>query len=196
MNENYILVASILCFLVGFAFCWPPIWRYLGKSKVTGFGYFLVFMGVILMTTFKWSEVVVEAQGYKLQIAQAQQQIAELNKRVSARDVVIADYRKGLSEVAGQIQTTGQADAYTAIFQKWSDAGLQVTAPASSGQLGLAALNAGYRLVPVTAVEELERILVATPERSGLEPRRVTTCTTTSEGVLKCNSEDQQRSSP
>ncbi|MBY5314197.1 hypothetical protein GR210_28680 [Rhizobium leguminosarum] len=91
MNEYFILAASVFCLLVGIGFCWPPIERYRNSISVGAFGTLLVLSGVVLMTTFKWTDVAIKVSGleFKLEAAQraeklARFELAESEQKLSA----------------------------------------------------------------------------------------------------------------
>lgn len=115
MNEYFILAASVFCLLVGIGFCWPPIERYRNSIGVGAFGMLLVLCGVVLMTTFKWTDVAIKISGleFKLETAQkAEQQarfeLAESEQKLSA--LAFAASKPSQDRAWADILKTAQAD--------------------------------------------------------------------------------------
>ncbi|CAN7449453.1 hypothetical protein LJR235_002892 [Pararhizobium sp. LjRoot235] len=72
MNENFVFAASCICLLAGIALCFLPAARYWRRVAVGAFGPLLILMGVVLMTTFKWTEVAIKISDLEVKLAEAE----------------------------------------------------------------------------------------------------------------------------
>ncbi|MEX2741099.1 hypothetical protein AB3480_06580 [Rhizobium mongolense] len=86
MNEYFVLLASCICLVIGIAFCFPPIERYRGSRNVGAFGTTLVILGVVLMTTFKWTDVAIKISGLEFKLQAAQQEAGRLSAALSDKE--------------------------------------------------------------------------------------------------------------
>ncbi|OYD03713.1 hypothetical protein [Rhizobium sp. N4311] len=91
MNEYFILAASVFCLLVGIGFCWPPIERYRNSINVGAFGMLLVLCGVVLMTTFKWTDVAIKISGLEFKLETAQQEVKQARLELAASAQKLSD---------------------------------------------------------------------------------------------------------
>lgn len=110
MNEYFILAASVFCLLVGIGFCWPPIERYRNSIGVGAFGMLLVLCGVVLMTTFKWTEVAIKISDLEFKLATAQK--AEQQARIE-----LAESEQKLSDLAVAASKPSQDKAWSDILK-------------------------------------------------------------------------------
>jgi uncharacterized membrane protein len=133
---------SIFCFVAGVVFCFFPIEKYRSMSRPGGFGALLVVCGVILMTTFKWTEVVIEVGQLKAQIKQAQAKLEEvqlaLNKSEQTFSMLQAstefEVQKALIDKLagfGPVQPVNSAEELQSAFQKALSDSNYVVLPAS-----------------------------------------------------------------
>ncbi|ASP84306.1 hypothetical protein I7G86_10060 [Sinorhizobium meliloti] len=148
MNENFILGASIFCLLVGVSFCWPPIERYRGAKQVGAFGMLLVLCGVVLMTTFKWTEVAIKISDLEFKLAAAVED-ARLAK------VQLTNNEKAFASFAKQFDPNAQKQAIDAVFHELPAEDAGIDANKAKDAFLDAFERSGIRVVPAGAVDQL-----------------------------------------
>lgn len=94
MNPIAILVMTSIAFAVGVASWALPAWKYHRQTKVGGFAVALLFAGIVFMSMFKWSDIVLDVWGAKLQIKERDQKIAELQTTLSNAQTALAQVQE------------------------------------------------------------------------------------------------------
>lgn len=84
MQETFVFWGSVSCLIVGTALCLTPASRYLFASKVGWFAVPLLFVGLVLMTTFKWTEVAIKMSDLELKFAEAQKEAEDARRQLAA----------------------------------------------------------------------------------------------------------------
>ena len=72
MQVSFVFYASVACLIFGILLCCLPVRRYWTGVNVGLFGFFIVVMGVVLMTTFKWTEVAIKISDLEVKLAEAE----------------------------------------------------------------------------------------------------------------------------
>lgn len=83
MQGDFIFWASVVCLVVGSGLCVTPAAKYLFQPKVGWFAAPLLLGGLVLMTTFKWTEVALKISNMELRVAEANQRADAANARLA-----------------------------------------------------------------------------------------------------------------
>lgn len=75
MDPQALVIFSALAFVIGFLSWAVPAWKYHTQTKVGVFAVALLFAGLVLMTTFKWSDIALEVSGATLKISELQEEL-------------------------------------------------------------------------------------------------------------------------
>ena len=119
MNEWFIFAASFVCLAVGMVLCSLPANRYFRSANVGFAGFFILVLGVVLMTTFKWTEVAIKFSGLEVRLAEAERQVTEARTslaavqeaitpeaKTQALEAVLAKYKQVSNTVPSEEQVT------------------------------------------------------------------------------------------
>jgi hypothetical protein len=87
MNEWFIFGASCVCLAVGIALCFLPASKYARTSSVGFAGALFLVCGIVLMTTFKWTEVAFKISEVEVKLANALKERDEALAVAAARDL-------------------------------------------------------------------------------------------------------------
>ncbi|MGO7279389.1 hypothetical protein ACCT18_29500 [Rhizobium ruizarguesonis] len=98
MNEYFVLAASVFCLFVGIGFCWPPIERYRNSIGVGAFGMLLILCGVVLMTTFKWTDVAIKISGLEFKLETAQKETKQARLELAESEQKLSDFALAASK--------------------------------------------------------------------------------------------------
>lgn len=145
MQEYFIFGASVFCLLVGLLFCWPPIERYRAARNVGIFGTLLIVCGVVLMTTFKWTEVAIKLKDFEVRLAEAE------NKTKQAQ-AALQDKTDEIERVMEAASKAGQKQTFDVFVTKLSAEGNQPVSP-ENAQIVKQALEAGgLTIIPTSSI--------------------------------------------
>ncbi|BCH07382.1 hypothetical protein MesoLj131c_16400 [Mesorhizobium sp. 131-3-5] len=112
MDPKAVLIMTSIAFVIGLVSWGLPAWKYHRKTEVGAFALALLFAGIVLLSMFKWTDVVLEVEGVKLQITERDQKISELQ-------IDLLKARTALAEVQKQAPDTAMlASSITEAFQK------------------------------------------------------------------------------
>lgn len=138
MNEIFIPIASAICLAIGLAFCWPPIERYRRSATVGAFGTLLVVCGVVLMTTFKWTEVAIKISDLEVKLAEAQREASSA--------------RVKLAMVQQSLTTEATAEAFDAVLTTYKQVSNSVPTGEQVSDFQEALKAANVQVIPVSAL--------------------------------------------
>lgn len=147
MQEYFIFGASVFCLVVGLVFCWPPIERYRGARTVGGFGALLVICGVVLMTTFKWTEVAIKVSDFEVRLAEAEQRANQAELALQSRTLEIDKVLKAAS-------TAGQEQTFDVFVTTLSADGKQPVSAESAEIVKKALEDAGLTIIPTDSIPD------------------------------------------
>ncbi|WP_077960782.1 hypothetical protein [Ensifer adhaerens] len=155
MNIYIVTALSIACAIVGALLVFAPVNKYhrFSAKEVGAIGGIFVFLGVVLMTTFKWSEVVLEVSGAKLQLLRAEDQIKELSEQVAVRDQAIASI-KASTEATKQLAAAKELKTQGNITGVWTTAN-NITPE----ELKQTLEKSGFTVVPTSEIKNLPEFL-------------------------------------
>ena len=121
MDAQFVFAASCLCLVAGCGLCFLPANRYLRLNSIDAAGALFLVCGVVLMTTFKWTEVAIKVSGLEVRLAEAEGRADEARMRLAlvrqsvtpeaqsaARQAVLATYK--------EISSTDPSEAQLADF--------------------------------------------------------------------------------
>lgn len=115
MNPTAILVMTSLAFVIGVVSWALPAWKYHKHTQVGKFSVALLFAGIVFISMFKWSDIVLDVWGAKLQITERDQKIAILQTSLSNARTALAQVQKkapDTAELASSIQGAMQKAGY------------------------------------------------------------------------------------
>lgn len=110
MDETFIFAASCLCLAVGALLCSLPATKYARTTSIGLAGSLFLVCGVILMTTFKWTEVAFKISDVEVKIAKAIKERDEAIALAAARET-------SLKQVASAAQPESQDKAIDEILR-------------------------------------------------------------------------------
>jgi len=109
MNYSFVYFASAVCLFAGAALIFLPGRRYYYHSSVGLVGSLLLLSGVVLMTTFKWTEVFIKVSGLEFQLAKAEEEarmakakLASISNSVNEEDLLNQVAKMIIYEHAGE----------------------------------------------------------------------------------------------
>ncbi|CAN7179308.1 hypothetical protein LJR251_000306 [Rhizobium rhizogenes] len=146
-------IGSILCFAVGLWFCWPPIEKYRASIKTGAFGVFLVIVGVVLMTTFKWSDAIVRVIGIDMELRQAQAHVSELQISLDDARRTIETVRAASNPTEQNVFLKTVASSVSALPEFKSDSN-PVEPQTIEDAVKTAVQKSGYFVVPYTTLNK------------------------------------------
>nr|WP_064245334.1 hypothetical protein [Rhizobium leguminosarum]OAP96879.1 hypothetical protein A4U53_11885 [Rhizobium leguminosarum] len=147
MNNQFVFFASSICLAAGSAFCFMPAARYWRQIAVGGLGGILVVMGVVLMTTFKWTEVAIKISGLEIKIAEAE-------KRANTAQLALSERDAALAGVVAAASKDGQAKTLDAFFTKLDNDQQQPVTTEFVGKAKQALEDAGLAIVPASTIPD------------------------------------------
>lgn len=86
MNDNFVFAASSVCLVAGIALCFLPANKYARTTSIGMSGALFLICGVVLMTTFKWTEVAFKISEVEVKIADALKQRDEALALAASRE--------------------------------------------------------------------------------------------------------------
>ncbi|WQO66840.1 hypothetical protein U8C40_06765 [Sinorhizobium medicae] len=86
MDDRFIFAASSVCLITGIALCFLPANKYARTTSVGMSGALFLVCGVVLMTTFKWTEVAFKVSEVEVKIAKALKERDEALAVAAARE--------------------------------------------------------------------------------------------------------------
>lgn len=140
MQGSFAFYASVACLVFGILLCCLPIRRYWTGLNVGLFGFFVVLMGVVLMTTFKWTEVAIKISDLEVKLAKAE----------AAKDSAVGE----LAEFQSSLTPTARTEALQSLLSSYREL---ASVPPSKAEVETftKALNAAsVTVVPVSAVSD------------------------------------------
>lgn len=147
MDPVFISVMSVIAMCAGVLTGWHPLARYRNKIPVGPFGFVLAFLAVILITTFKVGDVVLDIEGTKLELKQARAENAQLHHELAASD-------NALGAVINASRSTNQSQATDTLASLISKnlAGSSAQ-PKLHNALDVGLKEAGLKLVPQNYID-------------------------------------------
>lgn len=142
MNEQFVFAASCLCLAVGLGLCLLPANRYFRSSSIGYAGTLFLVCGMVLMTTFKWTEVAIKVSELEVRLSEAQQEAAKA--RIS-----LAMVQKGVTPEA----TSQAIEAVLATYKKVSNTD---PSPDQVADFTTALNAANVTIIPVEALSGVE----------------------------------------
>lgn len=155
MDEKFIFGASVVCLVFGLWLCFLPTHRYLRFKSVGAAGGLLLVMGVVLMTTFKWTEVAIKVSGLEVRIA-------ELQQRVNA-------YTESLQTVRNSVSPQMQSETLQALLDSYKQVSNTDFTPDQLANFEAALDAAQLTVVPVNT---LNKALRFNSQKLNYEPPR------------------------
>ncbi|TIT69105.1 MAG: hypothetical protein E5W90_02045 [Mesorhizobium sp.] len=116
MNPNAILAMTSAAFVVGVVSWALPAWKYHKHTEVGKFAFALLFAGIVFITMFKWSDIVLDVWGAKLQIKERDRKIADLQTNLSNAQIALAQVQEKAPDTdvfASNIQDAMRKAGYT-----------------------------------------------------------------------------------
>ncbi|MCA1366668.1 hypothetical protein I6F15_04510 [Bradyrhizobium sp. BRP14] len=110
MDDSFVFAASSVCLVAGIALCFLPANKYARTTSVGMSGGLFLICGVVLMTTFKWTEVAFKISEVEVKIAEA------LKERDDAL-ALAASRENSLKAVALAAEPTSQDKAIDEILR-------------------------------------------------------------------------------
>ena len=75
MDQQIAVYLSIAAFVIGVLSWAIPSAKYWSQTRVGGFAIALLLSGIVLMTTFKWTDIALEISGARLKISQLEDRL-------------------------------------------------------------------------------------------------------------------------
>lgn len=146
MTENFAFVASCICLLVGITLCFLPANRYRKTLRVGAIGSLFLLCGVVLMTTFKWTEVAIKISKLEVKLSEAQ-------KEATSARVSLAMVQRGITQQA-------KNQALEAVLTTYSEVARVKPTSAQVSMINEALKAANVTIVPTAAFNGIEDVLM------------------------------------
>ncbi len=138
MPVSFVFYASVACLIFGIVLCCLPVRRYWTGVNVGLFGFFIVVMGVVLMTTFKWTEVAIKISDLEVKLAEAE----------AAKDSAVGK----LVAVQTSLTPTARSEALQSLFSSYKTLASAPPSKAEVETFTRALEAASVTVVPARAV--------------------------------------------
>jgi len=151
MNIYIVTALSIACAIAGALLVFAPVNKYnrFTAKDVGTIGAMFVFLGVVLMTTFKWGEVALKVYGAELVISRLETQKMELQRQVTQRDEAIASI-KASGDAAKQLAAAAALKTQGNITGVWTTAD-----NFTPEELKQTLEKSGFTVVPTAEIDSL-----------------------------------------
>lgn len=167
MDPTFVMIATGICIVVGLGLLFLPVRRYFGQIEITLSGVLFVFAGVILITTFKWTDIAMKIGDWELKIAQQQQAITTMTAALQSADTLLADAQEfqinvgSVSEaISGNGPTTAQAEGpvHMDMPSSTQEAGASIDTTTTS-QLSIEQMEEGFFVLDRDDIEEARQAI-------------------------------------
>ncbi|MBO0904295.1 hypothetical protein [Jiella sonneratiae] len=98
MEPMFVMLLTGFCALFGAILMSLPARRYYINIRNTAFGVALLFSGVILSTTFKWTDVAMKIGQWEVKIAQQERALSTVGDLVRSAELDLIKYRSEISD--------------------------------------------------------------------------------------------------
>jgi hypothetical protein len=161
MHDNVFYALSCVCMLIGSLLTVEVVKKYrISFREVGRFGWYVLTVSVVLITTFSWSDVALSMWGATLELKRQASTIEGLEKRVRDQDTLLADYKSQEKAIKIIASDSSHEQSQTKIFDTLLTAAKNqagATDKVDAAMLKQGAFATGYRVVPAYSLSQLAK---------------------------------------